>query len=115
MGSLSSLSIPKLDDQPYLCHTGSQSGVSCAFQLQTPPRTKIVPYAYLLCIDLLGDRIITLRYSFTDVELSIGRDFLGRTQFIEDLANFRVAMIRESILIKVRIVSEPHSEKTEIY
>jgi len=110
-----SLSISKLDDQPYLCHAGSQGGVSCTFQLQTPPRTKIVPYSYLLCIDLLGDRMITLRYSFTDVELSIGRDFPGRIQFIEDLANFRVSTVRESRLIKIRIVSEPYSEKMEIY
>jgi|ERR1700730_1326498 hypothetical protein len=106
--------IPNLEDQTYLCHPGNQ-GVSCAFHLDAPSRAKIIPYSYLLCIDLLGDRMITLRYSFIDVELSIGRDFPGRIQFIDDFANFRVSTVRESRLVKMRIISEPNSEKSEIF
>jgi hypothetical protein len=109
------LPLPRLQDQPYLCHSGSQAGISCLFELQNPIRTKILPYSQLLCIDLLGDRLITLRYSFADVEISIGRDFTGRVQFIDDLANFRVSAIRESRTVKMRIVTEPYSEKTEVY
>jgi hypothetical protein len=107
--------IPRLQDQPYLCHSGSQAGISCSFELQSPIRTKIIPYSHLLCIDLLGDRLITLRYSFADVEISVGRDFCGRIQFIDDLANFRVSAIRESRSVKIRIINEPSSEKTEVY
>src|SRR6202047_1019168 len=102
-------SIPRPDDQPYVCHSGSQAGVSCSFDLQGPARTKILPYSYLLCIDLLGDCLITLRYSFADVEISLGRDFPGRSQLIDDLANFRVSLIRESRQGKLRILSEPIS------
>jgi hypothetical protein len=111
----SMLPIPRLQDQPYLCHSGSQAGISCSFELQNPIRTKILPYSHLLCIDLLGDRLITLRYSFADVEISIGRDFCGRTQFVDDLANFRVSAIRESRNLKIRVVTEQYSEKTEVY
>jgi hypothetical protein len=85
------------------------------FELQNPIRAKILPYSHLLCIDLLGDRLITLRYSFADVEISIGRDFPARTQFIDDLANFRVSAIRESRAVKMRVIAEPYSEKTEVY
>ena len=109
------LSIPRLQEQPYLCHSGSQAAISCSFELQNPIRTKIIPYSHLLCIDLLGDRLITLRYSFADVEISIGRDFPGSSQFIDDLANFRVATIRESRIVKVRVATEQYSEKTEVY
>ena len=110
-----SLPIPQLEDQPYLCHSGSHAAVSCSFQLEGPARTKILPYSYLQCIDTLGDCLITLRYSFADVEISLGRDFPGRSQFIEDLANFRVSLIRESRHLKIRVVTEPSSEKTEVY
>jgi len=109
------LPIPRLQDQPYLCHSGSQAGISCSFELQNPTRTKILPYSHLLCIDLLGDRLLTLRYTFADVEISIGRDFCGCTQFIDDLANFRVSAIRESRNLKIRVVTEQYSEKTEVY
>jgi hypothetical protein len=109
------LSLPRLQDQAYLCYSGSQPGISCLFELQNPIRTKILPYSHLLCIDLLGDRLITLRYSFADVEISIGRDFPGCSQFIDDLANFRVSAIRESRTVKIRVVTEASSEKTEIY
>jgi hypothetical protein len=107
--------IPRLEDQAYVCHAGSQAGVSCAFELAGPARTKIFPYSYLMCIDLLGDYLLTLRYSFADVEISLGREFAGRGQFLDDLANFRVARVRESRQIKIRIVIEPASEKTDVY
>jgi len=107
------LPVVRLQDQPYLCHSGSQT--SCSFELQTPIRAKVIPYSHLLCIDLLGDRLITLHYSFADVEISIGRDFSGRTQFIDDLANFRVSAIRESRQVKIRVTSEQYSEKTEVF
>ena len=112
---IGSFSIPRLDDQPYLCHSGSQAGISCSFVLQGPTRTKILPYSYLSCVDLLGDCLITLRYSFADVEISLGRDFPGRSQFFDDLANFRVSLIRESRQLKLRILTEQTSEKTEVY
>ncbi len=108
-------SIPRPDDQPYVCHSGSQAGVSCSFDLQGPARTKILPYSYLLCIDLLGDGLITLRYSFADVEISLGRDFPGRGQFVDDLANFRVSLVRESRHVKIRVLTEQNSEKTDVY
>jgi hypothetical protein len=110
-----SFSIPKLGDQSYLCHVGNQPGVACAFELDNPPRTKIVPYSYLLCVDLSGDRVITLRYSFTDIEIFMAKNFPAPNQFIEDLANFRVSVVRESRLIKMRIISEPYTEKPEVF
>jgi hypothetical protein len=115
LGVLRSCSIPRLDDQPYVCHSGSQAGVSCSFVLQGPCRTKILPYSYLLCIDLLGDCLITLRYSFADVEISLGKEFPGRGQFIDDLANFRVSAVRESRDVKIRVITEQYSEKTETF
>ena len=110
-----SYSIPRLDDQPYVCHSGSQAGLSCSFVLQGPIRTKILPYSYLLCIDLLADCLIALRYSFADVEITLGKDFPGRNQFIDDLANFRVSLVRESRNVRIRVLTEPPSEKTEVY
>jgi len=110
-----SLPIPRLEDQAYLCHSGSQAGVSCSFQLHGPARTKILPYAHLLCIDLLGDCLVTLRYSFADVEISLGRDFPGRNQFIDDLANFRISLIRDTRHVKIRVVTEQNSEKSVVY
>lgn len=112
---LSSYSLPRLDDQPYVCHSGSVAGCSCAFDLQGPARTKILPYSYLLCIDLLSDCLITLRYSFADVEISLSRDFPGRSQFIDDLANFRVSRVRESRHVKLRVLTEQNPEKTAVY
>jgi hypothetical protein len=112
---LASYAILCLDDQPYLCHSGSQAGLSCSFDLQGPPRTKILPYSHLLCIDLLGDCLITLRYSFADVQISLGRDFVGRGQFVDELANFRVSRVRESRQLKIRVLTEQNSDKTEIY
>ena len=105
----------RLDDQPYICHSGSQAGISCAFELKNPARTKILPYSCLLCIDLLGDCLVTLRYTFADVEITLGRDFPGRGQFLDDLANFRVARVKESRQVTVRVLTEGASEKSEVY
>ena len=110
-----SFPITRLEDQPYLCHSGSQAGVSCSFQLEGPARTKILPYSYLMCIDMLGECLITLRYSFADVEISLGRDFPARNQFVDDLANFRVSLVRDSRHAKIRVLTEQSSEKSEVY
>ena len=112
---LAPYSIPRLEDQPYVCHAGSHAGLSCSFDLQGPTRTKILPYSYLLCIDLLGEGLVTLRYSFADVEITLGRDFPGRNQFIDDLANFRVSLVRESCHVKIRVLTEQSSDKIEVY
>jgi hypothetical protein len=112
---LASYSIPRLGDQSYVCHSGSQATISCSFNLQGPTRSKILPYSYLLCIDLLGDCLVTLRYSFADVEISLDRDFPGRSQFIDDLSNFRVSVVRESRHLKMRVLTEPSSDKTDVY
>ncbi|MGA8660198.1 MAG: hypothetical protein WB586_29110 [Chthoniobacterales bacterium] len=105
--------IPKLEDQAYICHPGTQGGTSCTFELVCPPRAKCIPYAHLLAIDVLGDRLFAIRYSFADVELSIGRDFAGKRQFLDDLANFRVATVREGKHLRISIAVEQNSEKTE--
>ena len=105
--------LPKLEDQPYLCHPGSQAGTTCLFELVCPPRAKCIPYSHLLSIEVLGDRLFTIRYSFADVELSIGKDFAGKRQFLDDLANFRVATIREGKQLRISISLEQNSEKTE--
>lgn len=107
--------MPKLSEQPYLCHLGNQAGLACSFELESPPRTKIVPYSYLLCIDLAGDRTVTLRYSFAEVELVLAKNFPALNQFMEDLANFRVSLIRESRMVKMRIISEANSEKPDLF
>jgi hypothetical protein len=112
---LRSFSLPRLDDQAYVCHSGYQAAVSCGFELSAPARTKILPYSHLLSIDLLGDCLLVLHYSFADVEISLGREFAGRAQFLDDLANFRVARLRESREVRIRIVTEPASEKTDVY
>jgi hypothetical protein len=106
---------PDSTTNPTFAIPAARAGISCSFALQGPPRTKILPYSYLTCLDLLGDCLITLRYSFADVEISLGKDFPGRSQLIDDLANFRVSLIRESRQVKIRIVTEQYSEKTETY
>jgi hypothetical protein len=110
-----SLTISAIQDQAYLCHPGNQAGVACAFSFASPPRTKIIPYSYLLSIDRLGDRLITLHYSFADVEISLSKDFPGKNQVIEDLANFRVSALHESYCLRLRILMEPDSEKTALF
>lgn len=105
--------IPKLEDQAYICHPGTQGGTSCTFELVCPPRAKCIPYAHLLAIDVLGDRLFAIRYSFADVELSLGRNFAAKSQFLDDLANFRVATVREGKHLRISIAVEQNSEKTE--
>jgi hypothetical protein len=110
-----SLTISHIKDQAYICHPGNQAGTACSFSFTNPSRAKIIPYSYLLSIDTLGDRLITLHYSFADVEVSLGKDFPGKNQLIEDLANFRVAALHESHCLKLRILMEPDSEKTALF
>ena len=101
------------EDQPFLCHPGTQSGTTCSFKLLGPPRTKYLPYAYLLSIDTLGDCFISIHYTFADVDLSLRNDFPGRLQFLDDLSAFRVACVLEGPLITVSIHLEAPSEKPE--
>ena len=110
-----SLTLSNIKDQAYVCHSGNQAGVTCAFSFASPPRAKIIPYSYLLSIDTLGDRLIILHYSFADVEISLGKDFPGKNQLIEDLANFRVSALRESYCLNLRILMEPDSEKNALF
>jgi hypothetical protein len=112
---LPSWTISSIQDQAYACHPGNQPGVACSFHFLSPPRAKIIPYSYLLSIDVLGDRLITLHYSFADVEISLGRDFAGKNQFLDDFANFRVSAIRESSQLRLQILAETDSEKTQLF
>jgi hypothetical protein len=105
--------VPRTEDQTYLVHSGSVAGTSCTFELLSPPRSKTIPYAYLQMIDTREDRLIILRYSFADVELTLSRNFCGKRQFLDDLANFRVSIVRETALMKIRILLEPPTDKTE--
>jgi hypothetical protein len=107
--------ILRAEQQAYLCHPGSQSGQTCTFVLQSPPRSRCLPYAHLLAVDILGDRLITIRYSFADVEISLGRDFPGRQQFLDDLAALRVALVRDGPQVRIRIIAEPFTEKSETF
>ena len=103
------------EDQPYVTHVGNHAGIACTFELASPPRTKCIPYAYLQCIDTVGEKSIILRYTFADVELTLGRSFTARRQLLEELTNFRVALIRAGDQIGVRILMEPPSEKSELF
>jgi hypothetical protein len=47
--------------------------------------------------------------------LTLGSDFLGQRQLIEELSNFRVALIREGTHISIRILTEKRSEKRELF
>jgi hypothetical protein len=115
MSTSRTIPIPRPEDQPYVVHTGSHAGVACTFELMSPPRAKCIPYAYLQCIDNYDERSITLRYTFADVELTLSRDFTARRQLFEELANFRVALVRAGSQISIRILMEPLSEKTEVF
>lgn len=103
------------EDQPYVSHAGSHAGIACTFELASPPRTKCIPYAYLQSIDTYGEKSIILRYTFADVELDLGPAFTARRQLLEDLANFRVALIRTGDQIAIRILMEPLSERPELF
>ena len=109
------LSIACLEDQPYSCHLGNQSALSCAFHLIAPTRTKIIPYSLLMSIDVIGERSIILRYSMFDVEMSLSKDFPSKGQFLDDFSNFRLAALREGRYLKMRILMEPNSEKSELF
>ncbi len=109
------LSIARLEDQPFSCHLGNQSAISCAFHLLSPARTKIVPYSLLLSIDVIGERSIILRYSMFDVEMSLSKDFPSKNQFLDEFSNFRLAAVREGKYLKMRILMEPNSEKSELF
>ncbi len=98
--------------RPYLCHSGTQAGHTCTFVLAAPPRSRSIPYSHLLVIDALGDRLVTLRYSFVEVEISLGRDFCGKHLFLDDLAGFRVALVREGPDLRLRLVAEPFGDKS---
>ena len=66
-------------------------------------------------IDTLDEHRILLRYAFADVELVTTRTFTAKRQFLDDLANFRVATVRETNQMKVRISLEPPTDKTESF
>jgi hypothetical protein len=104
--------IPRTEDQTYLVYPGTLAGTTCTFVLLSPPRSKSIPYAYLQMIDT-REELIILRYSFADVELSLSRNFCGKRQFLDDLANFRVSIVRETPLLKIRVLLEPPTDKTE--
>jgi hypothetical protein len=110
-----SRAIPGPESQPYVVHGGNNPGISCTFQLASPPRAKCIPYAYLQSIDTYSEKLITLRYTFADVELSLNGDFPGRRLLIEEFSNFRVALVREGKEIGIRILMEPAPEKPEIF
>jgi hypothetical protein len=107
--------IPRPENQVYLTHAGNHPGIACTFELASPPRTKCIPYAYLQCIDTYGEKLITLRYTFADVELTLGRAFTARRQLLEELASFRIALIRAGDQIGIRILTEPLSEKPDVF
>jgi hypothetical protein len=103
------------EDQPYVIHAGNHAGLACTFELPSPARTKCIPYAYLQCIDTYHEKSIILRYAFVDVEMTLSRSFTARRQLLEELANFRVALIRAGDQIGIRILMEPSSEKAELF
>jgi hypothetical protein len=115
MSASRAIPILRPEDQPYVTHVGNHAGLACTFELASPPRTKCIPYAYLQCIDTVGEKSIILRYTFADVELTLNRGFAARRQLLEELASFRVALIRAGDQIGIRILMEPLSEKSEIF
>ena len=98
-----------------MVHPGSLPGTCCTFELVSPARSKTIPYAYLQMIDTPDDHRILLRYAFADVELLTNRTFTAKRQFLDDLANFRVATVRETNQMKVRISLEAPTEKPECF
>jgi hypothetical protein len=103
------------EDQPYVTHLGNHAGIACTFELASPPRAKCIPYAYLQCIDTVGEKSIILRYTFADVELTLSRNFTARRQLLDELTNFRVALIRAGDQIDIRILMESLSEKSDVF
>jgi len=107
--------VSRPEDQTYVAHPGSLPGTCCTFELVSPARSKTIPYAYLQMIDTVDEHRILLRYAFADVELVTNRSFTGKRQFLDDLANFRVATIRETNQMKIRISLETATEKPESF
>lgn len=85
----------------------------CTFVLDAPPRSKAIPYSCLLSIDTLGERTIALRYTHADVFVSLGPTFAGRSQLIDDFANFRVASLRASPALRLEIRTDAVEERPE--
>jgi hypothetical protein len=115
MSGSRAIPILRPEDQPYVMHAGNHAGIACTFELTSPPRSKCIPYAYLQSIDTYGEQSIILRYTFADVELSLGRAFTARRQLLEELAHFRVALIRTGEQIGIRILMEPLSDRPEVF
>lgn len=107
------LSAIRPEETPYLCHPGSQAGMMCVFLLETPPRSKAIPYSCLLSIDTLGEQTIALRYTHADVFLSLGRTFVGRNQLLDDFTNFRVALLRASPVVRIEIRTDAAEERPD--
>src|ERR1700747_3798026 len=99
--------VSRPEDQTHVAHPGSLPWTCCTFELASPVRSKTIPYAYLQMIDTLDEHRILLRYAFADVELVTNRTFTAKRQFLDDLVNFRVATVRETNQMKVRITLEP--------
>ena len=100
-------------EQPYACHPGIQPGNLCTFHLETPTRSRAMPYALLLALDTSGEHLITLRYTFADVVIVLGHDFVGAQGLLEDLSGFRVAHLRESRALRLEIRCDPWEERLE--
>jgi hypothetical protein len=100
-------------EQPYACHPGTQPGSLCTFHLEMPTRSRAIPYAFLLTLDTLGEHLITLRYTFAEVAIVLGRDFVGAPGLLEDLSGFRVAHLRESRALRLQIRCDPWEERME--
>jgi hypothetical protein len=103
------------DDGAYSIHAGSQSGPACTFEFGNPQRSRSIPYSYLQTIDTFGQQLITLRYTFADVQLALAHNFPDFAQFLDDLVNNRVAVVRETCAVRITIQSEPSLEKSEIF
>ena len=102
-------------DGAYSIHAGSQSGPACTFEFSSPQRSRSIPYSYLQTVDTFGQQLITLRYTFADVQLALAHDFPDFGQFLDDLINNRVAVVRETSAVRITIQSEPFLEKPEIF
>ena len=100
------------DEQAYESHPGSQPGLMCTFLLDAPPRSKAIPYSCLLAVDTLGEQLVLLRYTNADVTLSLSRGFALRRELLEDLTNFRVALVRSSSQLSIQIRTEPAEDRS---
>ena len=87
----------------------------CRFVLDAPPRSKAIPYSYLISIDTLGTQLITLRYAHAEVGISLARSFAIRDQLLDDLSNFRVALLRSSPAVRLEIRVDAPEERPEVF